>query len=379
MFDVQIFAKNLRHFRKLRGLSNAALADCLGLSSQHISEWEQGTTPPEMVHIQSLANALEVSLNELIGVTTMPALIAIDGGGTKTEVALISIDGHLLKRVVLAGSNPNTYSVQGCAEILQKGIDAMLQLGYHVLGIHIGCAGMFSGNNSSEVEAILKNQYPQYCLKCQSDICNVLACAKDPDNAIAVIGGTGSVVYASVNGELIRTGGGGWRLDTLGSGYDMGRQAILAAMENRDGTGLDTILTEGVENRLGGPVWSNIHAIHSESPAFIASFAPLLLDAWQKNDSVATTHVMENCKRIAYLIKVAASKSPRATEVLFSGGLFTNCSSFYDAVTVLLEEYLTPSLVDLPQIWGSFLCCARMCGIEAPNSDVFMEQYTKES
>lgn len=380
MFDVQTFAARLRYFRKKRGLVQEELGKRLYLSAQSVSKWECGQAVPDITHVCAIADVLNVSVNDLLGLPSASesALIAVDGGGTKTEFVLITTGGQLLKRIVLPGCNPNTCTVQGTCDVLRKGIDRLMLEGCALLGIYVGGAGMSSGKNGVEVEAILQEVYPDILVRCRSDISNVLACADDPDNSIAVVAGTGSAVFATCEGEIIRAGGGGWKLETLGSGYDLGRQTLLAALEHRDGTGPATILTDMVEQKLGGTVWEHIQNIYSQQPSFIASFAPLLLDAWQQCDEVATQIVEENCARIVYLVQAVAKKSPKARQVLLGGSLLTKSEPFRQKIAAALTGELQPTVCIFPQIWGACLCCAHMCGVKLPDAELFMKQYLRE-
>ena len=380
MFEHSAFATNLRSARKRKGLSQRQLAEQLFLCAQAVSKWEKGEALPDIPHLCALAGILQLSVDALLGVTpaASPALIAVDAGGTKTEFVLITPGGRLLKRVVLGGANPNTCGVQAACEIFRKGIDALMEQGHTVLAAYIGGAGMASAGNSDGAEGILRRAYPGLPVQCRSDISNVHALARDPENAIAVICGTGSVVYATKDGALLRAGGAGWKLETLGSGYDIGRQTLHAALEHRDGTGPATALTLMVERKLGGKVWDSIGTVYSESPAFIASFAPLALDAWQQGDPVATRIVLDNAHRLAHLINTAAAKAPKATQVLLGGSLLAKNEAFRSQVAGMLEPRLQADAYSLPQIWGACLCCAKLAGLPAPDVNTFMDAYLQE-
>lgn len=379
MFQPEVFSKNLRNARKRLELSQQALAQQLFISTQAVSKWERSEAVPDLTHICRLSEILRISVEDLLGVHRQEgALIAVDGGGTKTEFVLIDPSGQLLKRLTLPGSNPNSCGIAGAVDILCQGIDSLQREGRRILAVYVGGAGFFSGNNGSAVEERLKKCYPNIKLRCESDICNVLACGEDPENAIAVICGTGSVVYATRAGKLLRCGGGGWRLETLGSGYDLGRMAILAALEHRDGTGAETALTAAVEQKLGGRVWDRIQTVYGASAALIAAFAPLVITAWQAGDKVATQIVDENCRRLADLIRIAKEKSPEARQVILGGSLLTQCPEFRREMVQMLDVRLRPWLLEYPQVWGACLKCADLAGISQPDVKLFMKQYLQE-
>ena len=118
--------------------------------------------------------------------------------------------------------------------------------------------------------------------------------------------------------------------------------------------------------------------IYGENTSYIASFAPLVIQAWQAGDSLATTIAEENCNRLAQLIRIAAEKSPDATEVILGGSLLTQCAPFREMLMRLLPKKLHPYILEQPQIWGACLRCAALAGVPAPNVDNFMKQYIQE-
>lgn len=380
MLDHASFGENLRTIRRSKHMKQAELAQQLYISVQAISKWERGESLPDISHVCALSRILNVSADALLGTAPaeQTALLAVDGGGTKTEFVLIRPTGQLLKRLVLPGSNPNSTSRETCIQVLSRGIDQMLQTDIRLLGIFIGCAGMASGDHASVITAELRKRYPGIPLKCDSDIRSVLACADDPDNAVAVICGTGSVVYASAGGKLIRAGGGGWKLDPVGSGYEIGRQALLAALEDRDKSGPPTALTRMVERQLKDTVWNSIPALYGSEPAAIAAFAPYVMDAWQSGDEVAERIVETNVCRLAELIRCVCAKSPLSRQVLLSGSLLLNCRPFRELLMSQLPGELSVSAICSPPVWGACLQCAALCGLPQPELSAFMAQYEQE-
>ena len=372
--------ENLREIRKRKGLTQSALASQIFVTTQAISKWERGESEPGVEHIQKLCRMLNITADALLGIHPIakPALLAVDGGGTKTEFVLISPDGELRKRLLLPGANPNSSSFEHSFQVLCSGIDQMLHTDYQIIGIYIGCAGMGSGDHGAVMSKRLSKEYSGITIRCDSDICNILACAKDPDNAIAVISGTGSVVYGTMNGRLIRAGGGGWQLDSLGSGYELGRAALSAALADADGTGPATVLRKEVEEKLGDRVWNRISQIYQYHPAQIADFASIVINAWQAGDEVATEIIECNVKRLAELVQLVATKSAEAKEVIFGGSLLTGCEPFRNLLVGMLPNRLHCNTIDYPPVWGACLQCAKLCGIAAPDAVRFMDGYKTE-
>ena len=59
--------------RKAQGLTQAQLAELLGVGDKAVSKWERGLSLPDVSKYQELCKVLEVSLNELFAGEDLPA------------------------------------------------------------------------------------------------------------------------------------------------------------------------------------------------------------------------------------------------------------------------------------------------------------------
>ena len=66
-FDMNVFRENLRECRLRAGLTMQQLADKLNVQYISIYRWETGKRSPALVHVVAMAEALDVSLTELLG------------------------------------------------------------------------------------------------------------------------------------------------------------------------------------------------------------------------------------------------------------------------------------------------------------------------
>lgn len=67
-FDMNVFRENLREYRLRAGLTMQQLADKLNVQYISIYRWETGKRSPALVHVVAMAEALDVSLTELLGI-----------------------------------------------------------------------------------------------------------------------------------------------------------------------------------------------------------------------------------------------------------------------------------------------------------------------
>ena len=70
------FGTNLRHHRKLKGLTQAALADQASLSTEMISKIERGVASPSFANVEKLSEILEIPEFALFG----GGIVLIEGG-----------------------------------------------------------------------------------------------------------------------------------------------------------------------------------------------------------------------------------------------------------------------------------------------------------
>lgn len=61
-----MFSENLITLRKLKGLSQEALADAIGITRQTLSKWETGESLPDIERCRKLAQYFDVSLDDLV-------------------------------------------------------------------------------------------------------------------------------------------------------------------------------------------------------------------------------------------------------------------------------------------------------------------------
>jgi len=376
MFDPKQFAKVLKNTRKARLLTQNDVARELMVTPQSVSKWERGEVVPDVENLCALSRLLSVSLDVLLDnrPADMVGFIGIDGGATKTEFVLIDETGRCLNAIVLPGCNPNACGVEKTLEILRQGIDFLRPQEMNVAAIHFGGAGMYSGNYADVVRTALQKAYPNIKVSCANDISNVIACSEDPDLCIAAISGTGCVVYSHQSGQLRRFGGIGYLFEGSGSGYDIGRDAITAALRAGDGLEEPTLLTKLVEQRLGGPAWNSIQDLYRREPAYIASFSMLVFQAVEENDPVARQILRRNARHMSDLIRAAQEQIPDARHVVLSGSLFAKNDRFFEMVTQALDPGLKVNRVTCPPVWGACLHAARLCSMETiPDLEAFLK------
>ena len=74
----KIIGENIKTARKLKGLSQRALAEQLGIAFQNLSVWENGKGAPSAKYLMKLAEILDISLDQL---TSPEGITMVEGRG----------------------------------------------------------------------------------------------------------------------------------------------------------------------------------------------------------------------------------------------------------------------------------------------------------
>ncbi len=378
MIDLLFFSDSLKRHRKAAGLTQTELARRLSVTPQSVSRWERGEAIPDIEHLAELARILHASLDALV-LNRAPGtrgLIGIDAGGTKTEFVLTDLSGTVLNRAVLEKANPNAGGIENTVRIARQGIRLLRPEGVELLGIYFGGAGMTTGNYAEVLTTDLRRVCPAAQVFCGSDAMNVVACAPDPGSCIAVISGTGSVVYLSSEGRLKRFGGGGYFFDGAGAGFEIGRDAVSAVLKADDGVGEPTLLTEFITAELGGPLWEHIHELYAQGISRVAAFAPLVSRAAVAGDPVALGILRRSADYLAGLIGAASRRAPQVTDLLLCGSILRKDELMRGMLTEKLPAHLRVILPEVPPVFGAVLACARLLNLpELPKQENFLRSY----
>jgi len=151
-------------------------------------------------------------------------LVGVDAGGTRTTGALSGDDG--VARTFEGGAaNPNVVGVEAAADEIAHCVAGVLA-GEDADAIVAGVAGTGKPDVCGEVEVRLQRRFPASRVVVCSDAAIALRAAIPEGDGVVVIAGTGSIVYAEIDGETLRAGGEGYLTGDPGSGYAIGLAAL---------------------------------------------------------------------------------------------------------------------------------------------------------
>ena len=322
-----VFAENLKRLRTQKGLTQGQLGDAINYSNKAISKWESGAGIPGIEVLVRIADVLQTDLNGLIRRHNDAYYLGIDGGGTKTAFALADSSGNILRTARYPGCNPVDIGMAQAQAILKEGIDDILRdVPRSAVSLFAGMAGGTTGNNRQILGQFFRS-FGFGSVTNHNDAQNAIAVGlKGRDGVLAILG-TGSIVYA-VSGEVRHRIGG--------SGYHIGNCGIQAALAAADGSGPDTMLRRLVDEKAGATFPENLAAFYKGGKSYIASFAPLVTEAFGLGDAVAANILHDSMALFSRQIIAAAGMVRAADPVVLTGGLIRKA----EAMLPILKEYL---------------------------------------
>jgi N-acetylglucosamine kinase-like BadF-type ATPase len=311
----------------------------------------------------------------------MDLLLGIDGGGSKTEAVLCDTNGVFLRYASTEATNPTSVSVETIRCRLNSLFKDLLSgyqgLDTEILGCYAGIGGGGFPDTRSLLEDILRGLLPNTRrLSSGSDAVNSLNGGIGSADGILLIAGTGSSVFIRLNGTLRIISGWGYLLGDEGSGYDMGRMALVQALRARDGRGEPTLLTGLCEEKLGGAVMDYIPEIYRKGRSFIASFAPLVSRARDMGDPAASCCMEKAVQALAEAVRVAGGQFPAEKKpVVFTGGVFQD-NFVEERLRNILGEAFHLIKPNLPPVYGALLEAAKLAGIAGGSEFEKVYQHT---
>lgn len=350
------FADNLKSYRKSKKLSRRALAEKISYSEKAIEKWESGESCPPLELICRLSQMFCCTLEDLIYPIERKTeyFLGIDGGGTKTEFLLEDTSGKCVSHLTLSPSNPNTIGIAQCESILEEGItEVCSSVDRNKVSAFAGLSGG-EGNNRIQLHKFFsKFSFDVY--DCDGDIENALELTIGDSDGITVIADTGINGFAQKSGRRSQISGWGCLIDSAGSGYNIGRDALEAAMRDIDGRGEKTILRSMIESRLHTRLTEAIPDIYREGKHKIASFAKLTFEAYRNNDATAIRIINRNACAIAEIITAASKKfsGAAAVKTVVCGGLCNSSDILMPIVSSAVPDFINLSFTDEPMVIGA--------------------------
>lgn len=220
-------------------------------------------------------------------------MIAFDVGGTKTDAVLFRQDGTVEKHIIAPGYNPLDLGFAAASAGIEKVLKELCAAAQGPIAAVYGgvaCVEYFG----DRMQEYLCKCIPAQHIRIEGDgPCLISAMLGHRDGA-CMICGTGSALYVRKGDDYDHIGGWGYLIDSCGSGFILGKKAVLAAIRAHDGRGEKTLLTELLHEKCGEDITEHFETLYGKGRAYIASFAAAVFEAAGQGDQVAR-EIIDGC------------------------------------------------------------------------------------
>jgi len=286
--------------------------------------------------------------------------LGIDGGGTKTQVAICDETGRVLGTGLGGASGIDSVGADAAAVSIGAAIDAARERAglpdTPFASVFFGMAGVVSEADRDIVRAVARRLQLGAAIHVDHDIRIALAGGLSGRPGIALIAGTGSSCFGmNTAGERWQSGGWGHIISDEGSSYWFGWNAIRLAAGAGDGR-WQTALYAPVMRQLGiGGVADLNQRLYTQgiSKAEIAGLAPLVMEIAAAGDAQAQQLIRQGTRELAQMVAAVARQLGWASapcEVTLTGGLWRAGDVVMGPFQMALAEVLPQARIVMPEL-----------------------------
>ena len=262
----------------------------------------------------------------------MRLALAIDGGNSKTDAALVREDGVVLGAVRGRGSSPHHLGAAQALDIV-GGLIAELAPADEPAEALLLLAGVDFPDEERALDELAATRGWARHTRVRNDTLAVLRAGTDAGWGVAVTCGAGmNCIGVARDGREARFAALGPTTGDWGGGADLGMEALFHAARSEDGRGPRTLLESTVPAHFGYDAPSELaHAIHrGQLPELrLMEAAPLVLEL-AAEDAVAASIVTRLTDEIVAFVRVAAKRlrlEEEVFDVVLGGGLLQHAEA----------------------------------------------------
>ncbi|MBA2744445.1 MAG: N-acetylmuramic acid 6-phosphate etherase, partial [Chthoniobacterales bacterium] len=268
-------------------------------------------------------------------------VLGIDGGGTKTEWALLSGNGTLIKEGLFPAANLRLISDDALGRMFEVLPDAT-----HVGAFLAGCA---NDDDRARLHSMVQHRWPHAQVTVGSDRQSGFATAFAGGDGIAVIAGTGSAVTGQRGDRMEKAGGWGQLLGDKGGGYNLAVQALRRVLSDYDLDHQVDALGQSILRRLSLNLLDDLVAwARTADKMSVAMLAPVVFEAAEAGHKEMLSAVHGGAQILAAFTGAVAKRLGLASpEVKLTGGLFIHHASYVEFYRDCLAEILPAAKVSV--------------------------------
>ncbi|MEU4574429.1 N-acetylglucosamine kinase [Nonomuraea sp. ATR24] len=318
--------------------------------------------------------------------TRRRVLLAVDGGNSKTDVAVVAEDGEILATGRAGAFAPQSAGVRAAVDVVEE---AVRDAGWAPAGGFDHVAAYLAGADLPVEEEALAAEFaargfgPDIVVR--NDVFALLRAGASQPWGVAVVCGAGiNAAGVSPGGEVARFPALGRISGDWGGGQGVGEEALWHAVRAEDGRGPATALADTVKEHFGvATVQELVLAVHFGEVGLgrLHELAPGVLAAAGAGDTVAAALVGRQADEVVVLAEVCLRRLDlleTPAEVVLGGGLLTaGHPLLMDLVTAGLAARAPkaePVVSRVRSIVGAALCgLERLGAAEAAKSRLLTE------
>lgn len=304
----------------------------------------------------------------------MALFVGVDGGGTKTRVCLVDTTADKGMTVAGDASNPTSVGWDATRDrviaLIEQGRAALAGESAEVGAICAAVAGIDRPEQARRLTAMLAARFPSARITVVNDALAALAAGTRGGSGVVLIAGTGTIaVGEDRHGRVARAGGLGYLFGDEGSGFDIGRQGLLAAARANERRGPATALWRAACEVFGvASPPELVPAIHNHPHPVgtVASFARTVA-ALADSDDVAAAIMAGAVEQHSLLIgSVFEQLGPDVdSTVVLGGGFYAQPSRWMERL-----HTLQPGRIWAPLTYSAAAGAAlRAMTLDAPHRD----------
>jgi N-acetylglucosamine kinase-like BadF-type ATPase len=291
-------------------------------------------------------------------------ILGVDGGNSKTDLVVASLEGEPLAYVRGPGSNSHGIGAEGCIAVLgslldRAGIDGIADYGAFFL-----CGADRPADIAELAAALNRRGWVRHAVV-DNDTFALLRTGTDRSDAVAVVCGAGiNCVGRAADGRSARYPSLGWETGDWGGSEMLGREVLFHAARAEDGRGEPTALVDVVRAHFGLSVAEVGTAIHYRRlrRERLGELAPAVLAAAESGDAVSRSLVDRLAEEVALLAqKALRDLDLSAADVVLGGGMLRR-GLLVDEVAARLPRGARPVAVSDPPVLGAALAALDEAG-----------------
>ena len=300
----------------------------------------------------------------------MTIVLAVDGGGSKTHLAICDESGAVLGAATAGPANWETVGLRGAADTIGDALEkALVASGVRRDQIEAAAFGLAGVDWPSDVDR-LTTALASLRLTCPITLVNdsfiALRAGAQAPWGVVVIAGTGTVVAGRNRaGETFRTLGLGRLLGDDGSASDVAEQVVRAVARAYIGRAPATSLTEGLRALMGAGSVEEMLEEYSRGGEPELDAAPLALEQAARGDAVAVGIIEWAAGELGGAAATVAGRlgmDGEPYELVLSGGLFRGGGELLETLISRAVPTALLTRLEVPPVCGAVLMALELIG-----------------